>query len=325
MPGCDDYFYNISGGNLELYKNKPLGLTLSTHKYTGQREESSFGLYYYGGRWYDTALGRFVQADTIVPDGVQGLDRYAYVNNNPLKYTDPSGNMWCSGDGHCGGGDYSNSTQDILDVSHMNVENLDRSEIFVVTRAAQAIANGLGAVSNSMSAWEAFRYFFINGGRNVSFDKTTNGEITYSITAGNSDTYQLTITLPQDILKVSSGNIGKAIKNIVHEFGHAFEKSLGFYEGTDQWNSSLCDKYSKMSAVFSRKDYGNRSNDYWGFAGGRNNWQFTNPGEGFGQFIEVFADMFLGFTYNSWGTSDLAKQRSAWMTDIMTFYSNANP
>jgi len=32
-----------------------------------------------------------VQAETIVPGGVQGLDRYAYVNNNPVKYTDPSG------------------------------------------------------------------------------------------------------------------------------------------------------------------------------------------------------------------------------------------
>ncbi len=56
--------------------------------------ESSFGLYYYGARWYDPALGRFVQADTIVPEASQGSqawDRYAYVNNNPLRYTDPTG------------------------------------------------------------------------------------------------------------------------------------------------------------------------------------------------------------------------------------------
>ncbi|MBN1536942.1 MAG: RHS repeat-associated core domain-containing protein [Anaerolineales bacterium] len=48
-------------------------------------------LYYYNARWYDPQLGRFAQADSIVPQGVQGLDRYAYVNNNPVKYTDPSG------------------------------------------------------------------------------------------------------------------------------------------------------------------------------------------------------------------------------------------
>jgi hypothetical protein len=46
---------------------------------------------YYNARMYDPALGRFAQADTIVPAGVQGLDRYAYVNNSPLNFVDPSG------------------------------------------------------------------------------------------------------------------------------------------------------------------------------------------------------------------------------------------
>ena len=48
---------------------------------------------FYGARWYDSALGRFIQADTDVPEsqGVQAFDRYAYVNNSPISYTDPSG------------------------------------------------------------------------------------------------------------------------------------------------------------------------------------------------------------------------------------------
>ncbi len=68
----------------------------TTFRYTGQRESASFGLYYYGARWYDTALGRFVQADTVIPlasQGVQAWDRYAYVNNNPIRYVDSTGNM----------------------------------------------------------------------------------------------------------------------------------------------------------------------------------------------------------------------------------------
>ncbi len=38
-------------------------------------------------------MGRFNQPDTIIPlsQGVQAWDRYAYTNNNPVKYTDPNG------------------------------------------------------------------------------------------------------------------------------------------------------------------------------------------------------------------------------------------
>jgi RHS repeat-associated protein len=71
----------------------------STHqlsaRYTGQLFDEETGLYYYGARYYDPELGRFTQADTIVPDPGDGqsLNRYSYANNNPLKYTDPSGHV----------------------------------------------------------------------------------------------------------------------------------------------------------------------------------------------------------------------------------------
>jgi len=61
--------------------------------FTGQRADASTGLYFYNARYYSGALGRFIQADTIVPGAgsPQALNRYAYVLGNPLKYTDPSG------------------------------------------------------------------------------------------------------------------------------------------------------------------------------------------------------------------------------------------
>ncbi|MFC1986548.1 RHS repeat-associated core domain-containing protein, partial [Chloroflexota bacterium] len=60
----------------------------------GQRLDDT-GLYYYGARYYDVEIGRFISADTIVPDytNPQALNRYSYVLNNPLKYTDPSGHQ----------------------------------------------------------------------------------------------------------------------------------------------------------------------------------------------------------------------------------------
>jgi RHS repeat-associated protein len=66
-----------------------------------------FGLMFFNARWMDPQLGRFTQADSIIPEsqGVQAWDRYAFVNNNPVRYTDPTGHM-CREDGKgCDGAD----------------------------------------------------------------------------------------------------------------------------------------------------------------------------------------------------------------------------
>ncbi len=49
-------------------------------------------------RYYDAGTGRFISADPIVqaPNDPQSLNRYAYVRNNPLNLTDPSGYSWLS-------------------------------------------------------------------------------------------------------------------------------------------------------------------------------------------------------------------------------------
>jgi hypothetical protein len=46
-----------------------------------------------GARWYSNRTGRWVSADTIVPDpsDPRGLNRFAYVLGNPIRYVDPSG------------------------------------------------------------------------------------------------------------------------------------------------------------------------------------------------------------------------------------------
>jgi hypothetical protein len=48
---------------------------------------------HFGARFYLPKLGRFASADTIVPNfaNPQALNRYAFVLNNPLRYTDPTG------------------------------------------------------------------------------------------------------------------------------------------------------------------------------------------------------------------------------------------
>ena len=81
------------------------GTTPTSYRYTGQRE-AEVGLYYYGARFYDPALGRFIQADTIIPNpgDPPSFDRFAYVRNDPIGRIDPSGHLDCD-DPHVAPGD----------------------------------------------------------------------------------------------------------------------------------------------------------------------------------------------------------------------------
>ena len=84
--------YSAFGEVRELSGTMP-----TDYKYTGQREESEIGLYYYVPRFYDPYLNRFVQADSIVPNQTkpQAWDRFSYSYNNPILYVDPSGHVPC--------------------------------------------------------------------------------------------------------------------------------------------------------------------------------------------------------------------------------------
>jgi RHS repeat-associated protein len=72
-------------------------ITLETHSqvnfrfsYTGREFDSETGLYNYRSRYYDPAVGQFINEDTI---GFAGGDSnlYRYVANSPVNYIDPSG------------------------------------------------------------------------------------------------------------------------------------------------------------------------------------------------------------------------------------------
>ena len=91
----DSSFAALDGMRYEPYgEDRDTGNALVTdRKFTGQTEDEAAGLYWYASRAYDPAIGRFVMPDPIVPvpGNPQALNRYSYVYNNPLRYTDPSG------------------------------------------------------------------------------------------------------------------------------------------------------------------------------------------------------------------------------------------
>lgn len=72
--------YNVENGKLD-------------RGYTGHESLREFGLINMNGRMYDPILGRMLSPDNYVQDpfDLQNYNRYTYCLNNPLKYTDPSG------------------------------------------------------------------------------------------------------------------------------------------------------------------------------------------------------------------------------------------
>ncbi|MDQ6984422.1 MAG: RHS repeat-associated core domain-containing protein, partial [Ghiorsea sp.] len=61
--------------------------------YTGHKMVNDLEVIHMNGRIYDPTLGRFLQADPHIqaPKNSQSYNRYSYVLNNPMSYTDPSG------------------------------------------------------------------------------------------------------------------------------------------------------------------------------------------------------------------------------------------
>jgi RHS repeat-associated protein len=73
--------YGPSGSEVFMYTDKPY--------------DSVTGLYYFGARFYDPNIGRFVTQDSYwgKQRDPQSLDRYIYAEDNPMKMVDPSGHM----------------------------------------------------------------------------------------------------------------------------------------------------------------------------------------------------------------------------------------
>ena len=90
-----DVSFDGAGNWLITYPAPPAaGGTEETHRgFTGHEMLGAVGLVHMGGRLYDPLTGRFLSPDPFVqaPNNLQSINRYSYVLNNPLSYTDPSG------------------------------------------------------------------------------------------------------------------------------------------------------------------------------------------------------------------------------------------
>ena len=91
---------NSAGGVVNTYSYDPYGRTVASTGTTanpfgfdGQYRDAATGFYKMGQRYYDPAVGRWTQQDPLAGrlQDPQSLDRYAFVEGNPVNFVDPSG------------------------------------------------------------------------------------------------------------------------------------------------------------------------------------------------------------------------------------------
>jgi hypothetical protein len=201
-----------------------------------------FGLKYYGARFYDSALGRFVSSDTITPRGAQGLDRYAYANNSPMRFSDPSGHSPQDpppDDTSQNSCDYStdpNCPPTTVDewIAEFGSEYgviVDNSSGWWDIAKFQAIASGMEKLQAALGE-DAFTALFTGVKLVVDGISSSNCTTRNMCTSGN------TISIGSGL---TDSNLTYLEHSIVHEFGHVWDntcngcKSTGLMKAVDAY------------------------------------------------------------------------------------------
>jgi hypothetical protein len=265
---------------------------------------------------------------------VQGLDRYGYVNNNPLVYTDPSGHVadYCasipseSGRAACVGGTMTveEKLQQYNVTLDGEMEGWTYEHKYAVWAAVSAVGQAFARTrGQGETAAEAFRAVY----GEVTFEWCDSCVSGYGWAAG-------------DHLVRFDGmysNTVIATRLVVHELGHLFDRAVcaqnqggacRYIWGKGTARSDLTGKTGICDGPYclGRKGFtGPKEGQYWGFAGGWGEWQFGHNGEdGYGENGELWADMFVGWTYDRWENTPRGEYRRAYMNARMEYYLTTN-
>ena len=91
---------NDTGAIQVSYRTDPFGeitdqegTSANRQVFTGQEHDENTGLIYFGARYYDPEIGRFITQDSYLGEAGMppSLHRYLYAYSNPTYYTDPDG------------------------------------------------------------------------------------------------------------------------------------------------------------------------------------------------------------------------------------------
>ncbi|VAW98248.1 hypothetical protein MNBD_GAMMA22-2437, partial [hydrothermal vent metagenome] len=96
IAASDEYGFKLWTEHYQAYGERTVNNANADQNrfwFTGKPQDSNTGLSYFGARYYDPLIGRFMSVDPVgAREGdVHNFNRYAYANNNPYMFVDPDG------------------------------------------------------------------------------------------------------------------------------------------------------------------------------------------------------------------------------------------
>jgi RHS repeat-associated protein len=301
------------------YRTAP-SQTITDQDFTGQKENMELGLLYYNARFYVPGLGRFASADTIVPNPAspQSFNRYSYVRNSPLNRIDPTGHL-----------DDCSLLGDISDIAGCNDpkpsipsgpmvsftgDGWDSESQGAISTGAIITGTALAdAIMDSHPSWGYISprdAFLLTYHGTVKFNRT--GGSCSSDPRNSLDTCAAR-TEGRNLITVYTDADAVTNKShwARHELGHAFVNAVG-----DSTPIDMLDEAIIANPLLDRGADRDLNN---GFASDQNSprlWQ-QSVGDAGTAHTEIWADMYLGWTSNTWEASPAGAGRSAFMTNSM--------
>jgi hypothetical protein len=276
---------------------------------------------YFNARYYSQTLGRFVSADSIVPGAgnPQAFNRYAFVFNNPLRYIDPSGHIAeCTGACDEGYGELTIYRRLALFGVRLKGVWTKNAQIAIYAAVLAVGERFAAALDNGMSASSAFRAGF-GIGKDDPLELSNDCDYCGHGVAHTASSRSIRFN------DLNGSNLNdwllRGVNHVVHELGHAF-------------NASYVNRFGKSASPYTQlgRSIGTNENlardgtvvGNYGFASQSNvyTWQMHGQGGDAGTSNEIYADQFLGWTFNVWegGPGALtvsASDRAAWMNTRM--------
>lgn len=279
------------------------------------------GLYYYNARYYVPVIGRFANADTIVPQPgtPQSFNRYSYVNNRPLVFSDPTGHR---PEGECGSGWNCRPPQSrpLLPLVSFDADAgqaWSQAEKNIVEEAALDVGGQLARTHNR-AQWFSWRAGDIDSYKPISartaFLDVYGGAVKFIRKSFGcaEECFGRTISA-REIWVYQNGAVNDT-RFIVHELGHAFENALQEIVGHKPPRATLANIQSNDSTFPNRFVAGQASP--YGFAGQFPGWQQSQQADAY----EEFADMYIGWTFNKWDEGSAGRQRANFMSHYMPLW-----